>query len=295
MAELERRTERPVADLFDFIAGTSTGGILACALAAPGEDGRHAWPADELVRLYEREGPNIFSRSVLHRLRSAEGLLDEKYPSDGLDSALERYLGETRLSQALCDLLITAYETERRFPFFFKHRKARERADYDFPLRLVARATAAAPTYFEPLRLETETTADYFSLVDGGVFANNPAMCAFVEVLRHQPGAEILLVSLGTGQLTRPLRYDDVKDWGLAEWAKPVLDVVFDGVSDAVDYQLQQVLHERYWRLQIALTAASDDMDEATEENLRLLKLHGEQLIGESKRELDEIATALAG
>ena len=112
-------------------------------------------------------------------------------------------------------------------PYFFKSRKAREEGE-DFPLSVVARATSAAPTYFEPYQLGDQ------ALVDGGVFAANPAMCAFAEVLRFRPAAEIVLLSLGTGQRTRKRSFEDVEDWGLLEWARPIIDVVFDGVSDAV-------------------------------------------------------------
>jgi patatin-like phospholipase/acyl hydrolase len=295
LAELEARAGKPAAELFDLIAGTSTGGILALALTRPGEDGRPAWSAAKLVELYEQEGPEIFSRPLAHEVRTIRGLVDEKYPSDGLDAALVRYLGDSRLSEALTNVLVTAYETERRKPFFFKSAAARTDPARDFTMAAAARATAAAPTYFEPSRLEAGGTADYFSLVDGGVFATNPAMCAFAEVARHRPGAEVVLVSLGTGQLTRPLPYDEVKDWGLVEWARPILDVVFDGVSDTVDYQLDQLLGDgRYWRLQVALDGgASDDLDDASAENLRRLKLKGEELVADSKRELEAALAAI--
>jgi patatin-like phospholipase/acyl hydrolase len=65
LAELERRAGRRTFQLFDLIAGTSTGGILACALCAP-----EPLPAEELVGLYEGEGPKIFDRSVFQRIRS---------------------------------------------------------------------------------------------------------------------------------------------------------------------------------------------------------------------------------
>ena len=295
LAELETRAGKPVAELFDLIAGTSTGGIIALALSRPGEDGGPAWSAATLVELYEREGPSIFSRPLGHQVRTISGLIDEKYPSDGLDEALTRYLGEARLSEALTNVLVTAYETERRKPFFFKSAAAEADPSRDFPMAAAARATSAAPTYFEPARVDAGGTADYFSLVDGGVFATNPAMCAFAEVRRHHPDAEVVLLSLGTGQLTRPLPYDDVKDWGLVEWARPILDVVFDGVSDTVDYQLDQLLGGgRYWRLQVALDGgASDDLDDASAENLRRLKLKGEELVANSTRELDAALAAI--
>jgi uncharacterized protein len=276
LAEVEKRSGKRIFELFDLIAGTSTGGILACALCAP-----EALPAEQLVALYEVEGPKIFSRSVWQRIRSAEGLLDEKYDAGALDRALERFLSDKRLAETKPDLLVPAYNMGDPGPYFFKSRKAREENE-DFPLSQVARATAAAPTYFEPAEVSGQ------ALVDGGVFAANPAMCAFAEVMRFEPAADIFLLSLGTGQRTHKRSFDDVADWGLVEWAKPILDVVFDGVSDAVDYQLRHALDEgHYWRLQVELDRAADDLDDAGEENLRLLRQQAEQLISERSADID--------
>jgi hypothetical protein len=286
LTEIERRSQRRIFELFDLIAGTSTGGILACALCAP-----DPLPALEVVKLYEEEGPEIFSIALAQRIRSAGGLLDEKYDSATLDRALERFLADKRLSEATPDLIVPAYDTAEPGPYFFKSRKARETpATDDFPLSLVARATSAAPTYFEPLE------AGPRSLVDGGVFAVNPAMSAFAEVARHDPKAqsEVVLLSLGTGQRTRKRPFDEVKDWGLVEWARPILDVVFDGISDAVDYQLRHALPENaYWRLQIELVGASDDLDNASADNLTALRSLGEELIAERSADLDAVIAEL--
>jgi uncharacterized protein len=283
LAELERRSGRRVFELFDLIAGTSTGGILACALCAP-----DPLPAEEVAAIYEEEGPAIFDRSVWQRLRSAEGLLDEKYDAGALDRALERFLADKRLANTVPELIVPAYDMTEPGPFFFKTRNARERSTEDFPLTVVARATAAAPTYFEPLPVGRR------ALVDGGVYAVNPAMSAFAEVLRFQPSADVVLLSLGTGQRTRSRSFADVDDWGLVEWARPILDVVFDGISDAVDYQLRHVLPgDRYWRLQVELTKASDDLDDASPENLRELRRHAEELIAARSEDLDAVLAAL--
>src|SRR5215218_6005913 len=138
LTEIEKRSGRRIFELFDLIAGTSTGGILACALCAP-----EALPAEQLVALYEEEGPKIFDRSVWQRIRSAEGLLDEKYDAGPLDRALGRFLSDKRLSETKPDLLVPAYDMGDPGPYFFKSRKAREENE-DFPLSQVARATAAA-------------------------------------------------------------------------------------------------------------------------------------------------------
>jgi len=259
-----------------------------------GEDGRPAWPAERLVGLYESEGDRIFSRSVWKRISSAEGLADEKYPSEGAEEVFAEYFGDARLSGALTDVIVTAYEIEQRTTFFFKSRKAREDARDDYSLREAARATSAAPIYFEPSKIEERDGRPYLALVDGGVFANNPAMCAYAEALKAGEDVGVLVASLGTGELTRRLAYDDVRDWGLAGWAKPIIDVVFDGVSDATDHHLDQILGpELYYRFQTRLDRASDDLDDAGEENIHLLKQEAEELLREESHRLDDLVAKL--
>ena len=141
----------------------------------------------------------------------------------------------------------------------------------------------AAPTYFEPVRMGDAT------LVDGGVFAINPALCAYAEVA----GKLDLLLSLGTGQVTRRLPYDDVKDWGALEWARPLIDVVFDGGQDAVDFQLAALIDGSYVRLQTRLEDASDDLDDASEENLAALTREAERLIADNNAVIDDVCERL--
>lgn len=301
LAEVEQRTGRRIADTFDLVAGTSTGGILALGLTVPGEDGRPRYAAADLVRFHLDQGPRIFSRSLWRRFTGLENLLEEKYPSDPIEEVLQEALGDARLSDALTPVLVTSYDIERRQPVFFKSHRADE-PGRDVSMWQAARATSAAPTYFEPERIDLEGGARaHQSLVDGGVFANNPAMCAYVESQDHRffdPDDDVVLLSLGTGELTRPIPHEDAVGWGLAQWAQPLLGVVFDGVSDAVDYQLRTVLgRDRapggYWRLQVRLDEGSDDLDDASRTNLRVLQLKAEQLVADSRDELDELLTLL--
>jgi hypothetical protein len=101
------------------------------------------------------------------------------------------------------------------------------------------------------------------------------------------------MVSLGTGSLTRPLPYDEVKDWGLLQWARPILGVAFDGVSSATEFQLQQILGADNHRLQATLDIASDDMDNVTPENLHNLVLQAEGLVRDRSDEIDAICARL--
>ena len=299
LAELERLAARPIASLFDLIAGTSTGGILALGLVKPSSSGGPQYSAADMAKLYETQASQIFGRPFLHKLQSLGSVAEQKYPTKGIENVLANYFGDARLHQCLTDVLIPSYEIERGFPFFFKSTNARTRNGYDFAMRDVARATSAAPTYFEPCKLAAETEGDYFALIDGGVFANNPAMCALVEARTCNPDAcTFIVVSLGTGVQKEPLLYEKAKNWGLAQWAKPVFNVVLDGGSQTVDYQLGALSDSAgrtsYYRFQPQLSDATRAMDNTAPTNLRRLRLLADGLIGEHKAELKHLAQQLS-
>jgi patatin-like phospholipase/acyl hydrolase len=299
LAEIERRTGRPVARLFDLVAGTSTGGIIALGVTVPLCPGAPLYTARHFVELYENEGARIFSRSLARTLVTMDSLTWRKYSSTGIEGVLADYFGESRLRDAVTDVLITSYEIERRFPFFFKSRNARTRADYDFPARQVARATSAAPTYFEPMQISSGTNSDCYTLIDGGVFANNPAACALVEARTTAADSDYLVVSLGTGSMLESVPLNLARNWGAAGWAKPVLEIVFDGVSSTVDYQLRQLLPQiagenpRYYRFQTALEGRNHSIDNASASNITALKGLAKKLIDAESEKLDELCEAL--
>src|ERR1051325_2796857 len=151
IADIERRTRQPVSELFDLIAGTSTGGILALALVKPGDDDKPQYTAEDVIRLYETQGRRIFSRSLLHRVVSLDGLANKKYQSGPVEKVLEEFIGEAWLSDALTDVMVTSFDIELRDAFFFRsYRAQKNKEKFDYLMRDVARATSAAPTYFEP-------------------------------------------------------------------------------------------------------------------------------------------------
>jgi patatin-like phospholipase/acyl hydrolase len=289
LAEIEKQTGKPICELFDLIAGTSTGGIIALGLVKPGQQaGKPQYAATDLLELYFKQGPTIFPQSIWREIKTGKYTLDEKYPSDGVESVLQKYFGDARLKDALKNTLITSYEIQIRLPWLFRSDRAIHNPDFDFPMWQVARATSAAPTYFEPERIDKLDKSGFWALVDGGTYANNPAMVAYAEALHLAPGSDVVVASLGTGTNTRPIEYADAKHWGLIGWARPILDVVFDGVSRTTDYEVHQLLppdgaRQRYFRFQVPLTTASDELDNTDPENLDDLKKQAEALVTEQQ------------
>jgi patatin-like phospholipase/acyl hydrolase len=298
LAEIEERTQKPISQLFDYIAGTSTGGILSLGLVMPNAEGRPRYSAKDLVGLYQEKGANIFSVDAWKSISSGGGILDEKYSQVGIENTLQQYFGKTTLKDALTEVMVTSYDLETRRPYFFKSNKAKQDPRRNHLFWQAARATSAAPTYFEPFKLETDDELMYFSLVDGGVFANNPAMCAYAEVMRMAKNNKLFVVSLGTGEMSaQSISHDKAKDWGVAQWIKPLIDIMMDGNSDTVDYQLQQIIaaddDSEYYRLQAKLTKESSEMDNATKENIRKLKIIAQEVLADNLQMVDKICKRL--
>jgi predicted acylesterase/phospholipase RssA len=178
-------------------------------------------------------------------------------------------------------------------------KRARNVPDHDFYLRDVVLATTAAPTFFGPARITNVSQSGTFYFVDGGVFANNPAMLALVEArLLFPDESDFLLVSLGSGSLTHHIKCEEVKRWGVVQWARPLLNVVFDGVADAVGYQLERLLpmmggRNGYYRFQTTLTEATGAFDDASDENFAASERLGEALVKDNEEQLGLICTEL--
>ncbi len=274
VAHIERKLGKPAHELFDLMVGTSTGGILALGLSRPGSNRPAQFSARRVVKLYEEQGANIFEYSLWRKLRTVGGILDEAYSHEVLEDILGKYFAGATLGDCEVPTMVTSYDIQNRRTVFLKS----WHADHQPVLcRDAARATSAAPTYFEPKPLDTGDVVSV--LIDGGIFMNSPSVSAYAEARKLFPDDPIAVLSLGTGELTRPIVFEEASTWGSALWVMSLLDCMFDGVSKAADHQMQLFLGERYQRLQTSLETASDDMDDASEDNIRNLKHTARELI----------------
>ncbi len=288
IADLERRLqarageEARISDYFHMFAGTSTGGLIALSLTAPDptRPGRPRVSAAELSAFYVQDGPGIFRRSLGQRVRTLWGFAGPKYSLGPLAEAVERRLGDVKLADALREVVVASYDMTNREPYFFKRWRAREpvrpsgpeagsKEVRNNPIVDAAMATSAAPTYFPSHELGGR------SLVDGGVFANNPAVAAIVEALKRTeaPGRletdDLLVVSIGTGIHEEGYRQSEVSGWGKVGWIlphgdePPILGAVLDGASDAADHWAHMLLNHvpeagrRRRRMSVAARATS--------------------------------------
>lgn len=289
LVALEAQLGASLAEEFDLISGTSTGGILACGLAA-------GLSAQSMLDLYVKRGGEIFSRSPEWIAETADGVLGPKYDASALEAILKEVLGNLTLAQAKTVLLVPSYALELpHLPgaptepgsYFFKSTDG----DNAF-LRDAARATSAAETYFPPYEF-TNLHGRVGAFADGGTFADSPGMCAYAEARKLWPIEPLTVVALGTGIGIDPLPFDELQHAGLAQWAKRISSVFMDGQCDAIDYQLRQLEPARYFRLDTLVAPANAAMDDASAENLTALEARGNAIV--ASEDFANCLTALKG
>lgn len=296
---IETKSGKRIAEVFDLIIGTSTGGIIACGLTLPGSNGVPRYKSYDLQQFYIEKGRDIFTESTIRKIKTVKYLFGPKYDDANIESVLKELLGDVKISETLKPIVVPSYDLSSATPVFFKTSSAISDSTLDFYLYEISRATSSAPSYFKPHLMTIKNKAA--SLIDGGIFANNPAMCGYAEGLRFIDSIEekINIISVGCGDLDDTYSYNQVKDWGLVNWVLPILNITNDGVGDTVDYQLKQVLAnpnsqlKNYYRLQASLRGASTSADDVTKENIENLVQIATNYINTEQKLLDEIVSLL--
>jgi uncharacterized protein len=229
----------------DLLAGTSTGGLIALALAC----GRT--PRD-LVSLYRDRAEEIFHDTLIDDIRDLGKLIGADYDNENLKEILDEVLGAARLGDLTKKVLVPAFcldnrsPNDRRWNPKFFHNVEGPDSDAAELACEVALRTSAAPSYFPA----------YQGFVDGGVVANNPAMAAVALALDPRAGKQrlddVVLLSLGTGRVPNFIdssSSNGTLDWGFTQWAQPLLAIMIEGVMGVADFQCQQLLRDRYRRV----------------------------------------------
>ncbi|MFD3587108.1 CBASS cGAMP-activated phospholipase [Streptomyces sp. NPDC058683] len=226
LARLEEDLGVRIADHFDLIAGTSTGGIIALGLGL-------GLSPQQILEFYTDHGPRIFrDRS---RLRGLKHLMRAKYSAEPLRAALTEVFGERTFGESTKRLVITSYNVAADDVYLFRtpHLHGLKR-DWREKAVNVALATSAAPTYLPGMPL------DGARLVDGGVWANNPAMVALTEAVGplSVPLDTIRVFSLGTTTDVRH-RHRRLDRGGLLPWARDAVEVLMRAQSESAAKQVR--------------------------------------------------------
>ncbi|KAL8128143.1 patatin-like protein 2 [Apium graveolens] len=306
LQEIDHNPNARLADYFDVIAGTSTGGLITAMLAAPDENKRPRFSAEKIKDFYLEHGPKIFPTrcacvSWIHLL------CGPKYDGKHLHKVVREKLGQIKLHETLTNVVIPTFDVKLLQPTIFTTFEAEKCPSFDAKLSDICISTSAAPTYLPAHKFDTyfsDGTVREFNLVDGGVAANNPTLVALHAVMKeifnhnqnfpekpvHQ--RRFRIISLGTGSAKDEQKYDaeTTSKWGAIGWlfkigCNPLIDIFSQASGDLVDYHLSAITQaldceEYYLRIQDdTLTGTNASMDLCTEENMKRLVEIGENLL----------------
>jgi patatin-like phospholipase/acyl hydrolase len=267
--EIERQVGLPAAKIFDLFAGTSAGSITAVGLNIPDSCGNPKYSGENIRRLYEEDGKYIFPYGERAWFG---GIFSSLYPAKGLEDVLNKHLGNCPFVSLLKPTIITAYderpEALERHVVFQSHpfpNPPHDNSDhviwgYTKNAKDLVRASAAAPTLFDPLTVKEDKY--HFSLIDGGTWITNPGVEAIHYAQKFYPGDDIMLVSIGTGSYVHTLK--DIPGRGLLHRLKPFLKKVFHAQVDMTDRYIRRHLitdDDHFFRFQPFLDHRHDTCD----------------------------------
>ncbi|XP_042495719.1 patatin-like protein 2 [Macadamia integrifolia] len=303
--------EARLADYFDVIAGTSTGGLVTAMLTAPDENNRPLFAAKDIKPFYLENCPKIFPQergpfsAIANLFKTITG---PKYDGKYLHKIIKEKLGTRRLSQTLTSVVIPTFDIRQLQPTIFSSYEVRNDPTMNAQLSDICISTSAAPTYLPTYYFKDEDKEGNireFNLTDGGVAANNPTLLAISEItkqafkknqdffpIKPMDYGRFLVISIGTGAAKIEQKYTAHKaaKWGAIDWihnegSTPLVSVFTQASADMVDLHLGvvfQALHseDNYLRIQDdTLTGTVSSVDIATKENLDNLVKVGEELL----------------
>jgi patatin-like phospholipase/acyl hydrolase len=292
------KIENPNASIhnsFDLFAGTSTGGLIACALTISDKDGQNPlYTLEDIGKIYEEKGKSIFPLCLSAAERSYTWIQNKfgpKYDVDGLLKVLNEKFENKRILDCSKNIFIPTYDVSKFRPIYFTSRRAklaalenhRNASKFNCKLTDICLATSAAPTYFPSFPLAYSDESGYndnLNCIDGGVYMNNPALAAYIEVLSNPlyyrgehkiDEKDIYILSIGTGKVTRTISEKEGKKWGEMKWAKKVIDAAMLGSSQTVEEQLHSILPNRYLRINLDIDSQFSELDDSSTETLNYL------------------------
>ncbi|KAL4649705.1 hypothetical protein ACB092_01G034400 [Castanea dentata] len=303
--------EARIADYFDVITGTSTGGLLTTMLTAPNENKRPMYAAKDIKAFYFDNGPKIFPQDrspFAQATKLIKAITGPKYDGKYLHSLLKEKLGNTQLRHTLTNVVIPTFDIKQLQPIIFSSYEVKNHAHFDALLSDICIGTSAAPTYFPAHNFDTKDSTGRvrkFNLIDGGVAANNPALIAIGEVTkeikRGSPNfssiktadyGRFLVLSLGTGSTKVEEKYTakEAARWGIFGWltsghSAPLVNVFTQASADIVDFHLSVVFkaldsENNYLRIQDdTLKGEVSSVDISTKENMENLAKVAEGLL----------------
>lgn len=291
---------KPFHSYIDCFIGTSVGALISALLSAPSpERPGSTIMTPEMIPLFMRNSMgHVFPRKDFERRRRAGDADESGYDDSHADASFAKAFGELVVGDALANLVFTTYDPVKREPVLVSNIAQYDAATRQMKMRDAIRATTAAPTFHGPASITPYDDMAHEVLLDGAVYMNDPSFLAlmFSTILGFDLN-DTLILSLGTGQGSRPYDLDDMRSWTAADWSKPqrgfpLFSMLTSGQAAANPIILDKFLNRpgepaRYIKIDGPLQDCSDDLDDASPENIARLEDFAGSLIRKHRSDIE--------
>ena len=291
----EQKSGKPISELFDFVAGTSTGSIIATSLLVPDGDGHQKYDVDEILEDYIHLSKTILNSPLYHKILTVNGLVGPRLLNRAKLVSAHRLFADTRFGQLLRPAIVTAIDRRRDALHVFSNWQ--KPAANIFVGPLVAAATAA-PTYFPAVELDGDPKLQGI-YSDGGLIANDPAHRAFFSAVRLYPDARFVIVSVGSRELTTISPRASIQG-GLVEWLIPLFKTVFRGQDQVVNFAFDSMRTLKtsfaidYFRFAPTFPKGTNTFS-PTNANIELIGRIGRDYVAKNSGQLEKALSLLIG
>ncbi len=270
--------DKPIHEQFDLIVGTSTGAMIAAGLTCSEDGVNPKYSVEDIIKLYTENGNRIFpvDNYIMSVLRDVKTIFAPMYSCKGIESVLNEYFGDLKLSNTLKPIIITSYDIRNNEVVMFKSRYLDSSDEYDIKLKDACRASSAAPVYFKPYRGYYDGKERLF--VDGGIYVNNPSMVGISDMIKvsglNETLKDIRVMSLGTGLYSNELGIT-AKRWNIIKWLPNITNIMMQASAKSVVYDCEQMLStsEGFVRYQpIIMEKKYSKMNDASFETMNYIR-----------------------
>ena len=306
---LEKRSGRPVCELFDVMVGTSSGAFVVAALSVPLDHDTPRFTAAELIKEFPGLWAKTLKTPLIHPLLSLEGRTAPKYLTRTRQKVFQEFFGDTQVGAALTTIILPAYSTREQVPFLFASDMGKSTSFSgasgraiteagDFFLADAVTAATCDPAVSAPSKLTNSGRDQTETLVGSGVYANNPSLLALSEAMLRYPGKQCVLISLGAG-VSPTVSEDATAGWRKSGNAEEIMRFAAEA-SQFMNAQISSSLLRfgsgpvaAYIRLDIPLPANALPADDGSEKNAKELTALAEKLTSQKAATLDRTADFL--
>ncbi len=292
---IEEKSGQPIHRLFDFVAGSSTGAIIATLLLNPDPKTGRPLSVDEAIAAYEEFSGKVLDSPLHHTVLTGFGVFGPLMTNRGRIESTSRFVGDARFNDLLLPAMFPAYSQETEGLKVFRNW---DRTEGNLYLRALVPAVTSAPAVFPGIALLGDDGEQFYG--DPALFSNVPADLAYLHARTHLPDVEeFVVVSLGTTRdFSLPERL--LVRGGLADWFTPIFRLLYRGETNVSLGALER--HAQFdSAIDVSLTVLSPVLGrdlsgfDPLPENIAAIRRAGQDYVSENEKPIDNVVKQLTG